>query len=137
MDSVADQSPVQLAGYLAEMQAKTFLNHMAIELSDLEISGMTFFPTAILPSINCASQILSLQTLPPGLGPGLSTSLLPSSFKVCSIHQIYLIAQTVYLSFAYAAQAAGSSLQVEWSTDSAFCCRCRFESRRCHTSLEG
>jgi len=44
LDSVADQSPVQLAGYLAEIQAKTFPNHTAIELSDLEISGMTFFP---------------------------------------------------------------------------------------------
>jgi len=136
LDSVADQSPVQLAGYLAEMQAKAFPNHTAIELSDLEISGM-LFPTAILPSTNCASQTLSLQTLPPGSGLGLSTNLPPSSFKVRSIHQIYLTAQAVFLSSAYASQAAGSSLQVKWSTDSTFCCRCRSESCRCHTSFEG
>jgi len=86
LDSVADQSPVQLASYLVEMQAKTFPNHTAIELSDLEISGMTFFPAAILPSTNCASQTPSLQTPLPGLGPGLLINLSPLSFKVRSLN---------------------------------------------------
>ncbi|KAL9714858.1 Protein cms1 [Leucoagaricus gongylophorus] len=66
LDSVADQSPVQLASHLVKVQAKAFPNYTPIELNDLEISDSVIADTTSWAGTRTLDQLVSfiIQILP-------------------------------------------------------------------------
>ncbi|KAF5358080.1 hypothetical protein D9756_001849 [Leucocoprinus leucothites] len=62
VDSVANQSPSELASYLAGMQAKAFPDHSALELSDLEIPDSSIADTTTWTGARTLDQLVPFIT---------------------------------------------------------------------------
>ncbi|KAF9448334.1 hypothetical protein P691DRAFT_729760 [Macrolepiota fuliginosa MF-IS2] len=66
VESIANQVPSELAAYLGTMQAKSYPDHSALELSDLEIPDVSIADTTLWTGPRTLDQLVSfiIKTLP-------------------------------------------------------------------------